>query len=57
MTSADFANSAEPDEAAYESGSGYPKLTTSLVNVSLKFQPMPIFLLKKCDELLHCISP
>ena len=37
------------------------KLTTSLVNVSLKFQTIiseicQYFLLKKCEKLLHCKS-
>ena len=40
-------------------GAGCSKLTTSLVNVSLKFQMLILqihcyFLLKKCDNLLHC---
>ena len=39
------------------SGPGYSKQTTSLVNVSLNFQinfsNMPIYLLKKCEKLLH----
>ena len=39
-------------------GPGCPKLTTSLVNVSLKFQMLKskirhYFLLKKCEKLLH----
>ena len=41
------------------SGPGCSKLTTSLVNVSLKFQTLMskichYFLLKKCEKLLHC---
>ena len=40
---------------------GYSKLTTSLVNVSLKFQTLishkyQYFLLKKCEKLLHCMQ-
>ena len=40
---------------------GCSKLTTSLVNVSLKFQIVisqirQYFLLKKCEKLLHCIA-
>ena len=40
-------------------GPGCSKLTTSLVNVSLKFQPLiseicQYFLLKKCEKLLQC---
>ena len=43
------------------SGPGCSKLTTSLVNVSLKFQMLisqicQYFLLKKCEKLLHCKS-
>ena len=43
------------------SGSGCSKLTTSLVNVSLKFQMLIsqihlYFLLKKCVKLLQCKS-
>ena len=43
------------------SGPGCSKLTTSLVNVSLKFQTLiseicQYFLLKKCEKLLHCKS-
>ena len=43
------------------SGPGCSKLTTSLVNVSLKFQMLiseirHYFLLKKCKKLLHCKS-
>ena len=39
-------------------GPGCLKLTTSLVNVSLKFQTLisQIFLMKKCEKLLHCKS-
>ena len=42
-------------------GPGCSKLTTSLVNVSLKFQTLiseirQYFLLKKCKKLLHCKS-
>ena len=41
------------------SGPGCSKLTTSLVNVSLKFQTLlseifQYFLLKKCEKLLQC---
>ena len=41
------------------SGPGCSKLTTSLVNVSLKFQTLiseicHYFLLKKCEKLLQC---
>ena len=45
----------------WQSGPGCSKLTTSLVNVSLKFQIL-IFqicqydLLEKCEKLLHCKS-
>ena len=44
-----------------ESGPGCSKLTTSLVNVSLKFQTLisnvrQYFLLKKCEKLLQCKS-
>ena len=40
-------------------GPSCSKLTTSLVNVSLKFQMLisvthQYFLLKKCEKLLHC---
>ena len=47
--------------ALYLSGPGVSKLTTSLVNVSLKFQTLisqiyQYFLLKKCEKLLHCKS-
>ena len=43
------------------SGPGCSKLTTSLVNVSLKFQSFisnicQYFLLKKCEKLLQCKS-
>ena len=43
------------------SGPGCSKLTTSLVNVSLKFQTLisqicQYFLLKKCEKLLQCKS-
>ena len=43
------------------SGPSCSKLTTSLVNVSLKFQTIisqicQYFLLKKCEKLLHCKS-
>ena len=42
-------------------GPGCSKLTTSLVNVSLKFQMLisqirQYFLLKKCEKLLQCKS-
>ena len=42
-------------------GPGCSKLTTLLVNVSLKFQTLiseirHYFLLKKCEKLLHCKS-
>ena len=42
-------------------GPGCSKLTTSLVNVSLKFQTLisqihQYFLLKKCEKLSHCKS-
>ena len=45
----------------YQSGPGCSKLTTSLVNVSLKFQMLiseicQYFLLKKCEKLLQCKS-
>ena len=45
----------------YETGPGCSKLTTSLVNVSLKFQTLisqtcKYFLLKKCEKLLQCKS-
>ena len=43
-----------------KSGPGCSKLTTSLVNVSLKFQMFiaqcQYFLLKKCEKLLQCKS-
>ena len=43
------------------SGPGCSKLTTSLVNISLKFQTLiseicQYFLLEKCEKLLHCKS-
>ena len=46
---------------ANTSGAGCSKLTTSLVNVSLKFQTLishicQHFLLKKCEKLLQCKS-
>ena len=45
----------------FHSGPGCSKLTTSLVNVSLKFQMLiseicQYFLWKKCEKLLHCKS-
>ena len=44
-----------------QSGPGCSKLTTSLVNVSLKFQTListicQYSLFKKCEKLLHCKS-
>ena len=44
-----------------QSGPGCSKPTTSLVNVSLKFQTLisqtcQYFLLKNCEKLLHCKS-
>ena len=44
-----------------QSGPGCSKLTTSLVNVSLKFQMLiseicQYFLLTKCEKLLQCKS-
>ena len=44
---------------ANRTGPGRSKLTTSLVNVSLNFQKLisqicQYFLLKKCEQLLHC---
>ena len=44
---------------ACHTGLGFSKLTTSLVNVSLKFQTVisqicQYFLLKKCEKLLQC---
>ena len=47
--------------SSYTSGPGCSKLTTSLVNVSLKFQMLisqihQYFLLKKCEKLLHCTA-
>ena len=46
---------------SYNTGPGCSKLTTLLVNVSLKFQMLisqihQYFLLKKCEMLLHCKS-
>ena len=46
-------------EVHYTQGPGCSELTTSLVNVSLKFQTLiseicHYFLLKKCETLLHC---
>ena len=43
----------------YKSGPSCSKLTTLLINVSLKFQIIisqirQYFLLKKCEKLLHC---
>ena len=45
----------------YSPGPGCSKLTTSLVNVSLKFEMFiseirQYFLLKNCEKLLHCKS-
>ena len=45
----------------YRSGPGCSKLTTSFINVSLKFQTLisqicQYFLLKKCEKALHCRS-
>ena len=45
----------------YPPGAGCSKLTTALVNVSLKFQMLisqirQYFLLKKCERLLQCKS-
>ena len=45
----------------YQSGPRCSKLTTSLVNILLKFQMLipqicRYFLLKKCEKLLHCKS-
>ena len=44
----------------YKPGSGCSELTASLFTVSLKFQKFEkyanIFLLKKCEKLLHCKS-
>ena len=47
------------DQDHYKSGPSCSKLTTSLVNVSLKFQTLILqihcnFLLKKCENPLHC---
>ena len=44
-----------------KTGPGCSKLTTSLVNDSLKFQTLisqicQYFLSKKCEKLLHCIA-
>ena len=49
------------DLESVRSGPGCSKLTTSLVNMSLKFQTLisqicQYFLLKKCVKLLHCKS-
>ena len=46
-------------DSSHRSGPGCSKLTTSLVNVSLKFQTLisqicQYFLLKKCEKLLQC---
>ena len=46
-------------EAPHFLGAGCSKLTTSLVNVSLKFQMLiseiyQYFLLEKCEKLLQC---
>ena len=54
MKVVEFANS-------IKAGPGCSKLTTSLVNVSLKFQTLisqicQYFLLEKCEKLLHCKS-
>ena len=43
----------------FPSGAGCSKLTTSLVNVSLKFKTLILqihcyFLLEKCENLLQC---
>ena len=48
-------------EAPHLLGAGCSKLTTSLVNVSLKFQMLiseiyQYFLLEKCEKLLQCKS-
>ena len=45
----------------YTAGPGCSKLTTSLVNETLKFQTLisqifQYFLLKKCEKLLQCKS-
>ena len=47
--------------AHFSTGPSCSKLTTSLVNVSLKFQTLIAeilqnFLLKNCEKLLHCKS-
>ena len=44
-----------------QTGAGCSKLTTSLVNMSLKFQTLifqicQYFSLEKCEKLLHCKS-
>ena len=49
------------DLGCQTSGPGCSKLTTPLVNVSLKFQTLisqicQYFLLKKCEKLLQCKS-
>ena len=49
------------DPDCWQSGPGCSKLTTSLVNMSLKFQTLisqicQYFLLKKCEKLLQCKS-
>ena len=55
-------NMVGPDEdSSSTSGPSCSKLTTSLVNVSLKFQTLisqisRYFLFKKCEKLLHCKS-
>ena len=57
-------NDIDPDQTApigSRSGPSCSKLTTSLVNVSLKFQMLisnirQYFLLKKCEKLLQCKS-
>ena len=48
-------------DTMYSKGPSCSKLTTSLVNVSLKFQTLisqisQYFLMKKCEKLLHCKS-
>ena len=52
---------AVPYNILVSTGPGCSKLTTSLVNVSLKFQTLisqicQYFLLKKCEKLLQCKS-
>ena len=52
---------ASRDSFLYKPGPSCSKLTTSLVNVSFKFQTLisnicQDFLLKKCEKLLHCKS-